>query len=140
MVAGLHRHPIHMRANSEVAAMKIVLIKAPYLQIFGPMQKSAPRYFPLGLGYIAAALQQAGHDVVFLDPEIQGLSDAACMQRLQSERPALVGIGCATPNFTAAQLRWITSPEVALANLQGAVGLLRKTWQIASSRRYSDYG
>ena len=83
--------------------MKIVLIKAPSLQIFGPMRKSAPRYFPLGLGYIAAALQQAGHDVVFLDPEIQGLSDQALMQRLQREHPTLVGIGCATPNFIVAQ-------------------------------------
>jgi anaerobic magnesium-protoporphyrin IX monomethyl ester cyclase len=87
----------------EVEAMKIVLIKAPYLQIFGPMRKSAPRYFPLGLGYIAAALQQAGHDVVFLDPEIQGLSHEALVQRLQSENPMLVGIGCATPNFIVAQ-------------------------------------
>src|SRR5688572_24174093 len=92
-----------MPANKEVAAMKIVLIKAPYLQIFGTMRKSAPRYFPLGLGYIAAALQQAGHDVVFLDPEIQGLTHQALVQRLQSENPRLVGIGCATPNFIVAQ-------------------------------------
>jgi radical SAM superfamily enzyme YgiQ (UPF0313 family) len=82
--------------------MKVVLIKAPYLQIFGPMRKSAPRYFPLGLGYIAAALRQAGHDVVFLDPEIQGLTDQALLQRIQSENPTLVGIGCATPNFIVA--------------------------------------
>jgi anaerobic magnesium-protoporphyrin IX monomethyl ester cyclase len=82
--------------------MKVVLIKAPYLQIFGPMRKSAPRYFPLGLGYIAAALRQAGHDVVFLDPEIQELTDQALMQRIQSENPTLVGIGCATPNFIVA--------------------------------------
>jgi hypothetical protein len=34
----------------------------------------------------------------------------------------------------------MTSLDVAVANLHGAVGLLRKTWQIASSRRYSDYG
>jgi anaerobic magnesium-protoporphyrin IX monomethyl ester cyclase len=82
--------------------MKVVLIKAPYLQIFGPMQKSAPRYFPLGLGYIAAALRQAGHDVVFLDPEIQGLTDHDLIQRIQIEHPTLVGIGCATPNFMVA--------------------------------------
>jgi anaerobic magnesium-protoporphyrin IX monomethyl ester cyclase len=82
--------------------MKVVLIKAPYLQIFGPMRQSAPRYFPLGLGYIAAALRAAGHEVVFLDPEIQGLSDADLIQRLQAEAPTFVGIGCATPNFNVA--------------------------------------
>jgi anaerobic magnesium-protoporphyrin IX monomethyl ester cyclase len=82
--------------------MKVVLIKTPYLHIFGPMRHSAPRYFPLGLGYIAAALRQAGHEVVFLDPEIQGLSDAALLQRVQQEAPKMVGIGCATPNFLVA--------------------------------------
>lgn len=82
--------------------MKIALIKTPYLHIFGPMRKSAPRYFPLGLGYVAAALRQAGHDVVFLDPEIQGLPDDALIRQLQQEAPQMVGIGCATPNFLVA--------------------------------------
>ncbi len=44
------------------------------------------------------------------------------------------------PTYLAEQLRWMTSLEVAVANLRGAAGLLKKTWQIASARRYSDYG
>jgi radical SAM superfamily enzyme YgiQ (UPF0313 family) len=44
------------------------------------------------------------------------------------------------PTYLMEQLRWMTSLEVTIAHVSGAVGLLRKTWQIASARRYSDYG
>jgi radical SAM superfamily enzyme len=44
------------------------------------------------------------------------------------------------PTYLMEQLQWMTSLDVTIAHFRGAVGLLRKTWQIASARRYSDYG
>ena len=34
--------------------MRVLLIKAPYRDVYGPMKLAAGNYFLLGLGYIAA--------------------------------------------------------------------------------------
>lgn len=83
--------------------MRIALLNAPYAETYGPLRAASGRYFPLGLGYIAAVLKRDGHDVVFLDPEAQNLSEAAVASRLGSFRPQLVGVSCATPSFPKAR-------------------------------------
>ena len=55
--------------------MKTLLIKVPYLQIFEAMQKTAAKYFPLGLGYISSYMKSKRQDVLLLDPEIQGIQE-----------------------------------------------------------------
>ncbi len=82
--------------------MKVALINTPYVYLYGPIKLSAGRYFPLGIGYLAAVLKNNGHDVLFLDPEVQQLSIEKLSQILRKERPDIVGITCTTPNFIEA--------------------------------------
>jgi len=65
--------------------MRITLIN-PKLKTWSPNI-----YPPLGLCYIAASLEQAGHDVDILDMNSHRVSDKAMMRRI-SQSP-LVGIG-----------------------------------------------
>lgn len=83
--------------------MRVALLNAPYAETYGPLKAASGRYFPLGLGYIAAVLRRGGHEVLFLDPEAQGLPDHAVASRMASFKPGLVGVSCATPSFPKAR-------------------------------------
>ena len=51
--------------------MRILLINPPYTRFKGLVQ----RYFPVGLGYIAATLKRAGHDVSVYNAENPALNE-----------------------------------------------------------------
>lgn len=53
-------------------------------------------YVPLGLAYIAAALEQAGHTVAFIDANAEFLSMSGLEKRVRSFCPDIVGLYCAT--------------------------------------------
>lgn len=83
--------------------MKIALINSPYVDIYGPMKGAVGRYFPLGLGYLASYLIKHGFkNVTLLDPDAQHLDSQAIKNYLRQNKPDLVGISCATPNFPGA--------------------------------------
>ncbi|MBL7197448.1 MAG: cobalamin-dependent protein [Candidatus Omnitrophica bacterium] len=81
---------------------KIILISAPYIDLYGPIKIAAGRYFPLGLGYIAAFLKKNGFQVLILEPEAQNLNYETIGKILATEKPDVVGISSATPNFNNA--------------------------------------
>lgn len=82
--------------------MRVLLINAPYIEIYGPIKISTGRYFPLGLGYIASFLMGAGYSIRFLDPDVEDLSYDKLAERVRDYNPQIVGITCATPNFNNA--------------------------------------
>lgn len=82
--------------------MKIILINTPYVDIYGPIKNAVGRYFPLGIGYIGSFLKKNDHEVLLLDPEAQNLSSDNIADILKKERPDVVGISSATPNFPEA--------------------------------------
>lgn len=82
--------------------MKTLLIKVPYMQIFEAMQKTAARYFPLGLGYISSYMKSKGHDVLILDPEMQGITEDGLYDIINREDPGIIGLSSVTPNFSLA--------------------------------------
>ncbi len=51
---------------------------------------------PLGVGYLAAAAAQAGHEVSFVDPAIQGLDVEGTAAGVLEHCPDVVGISCVT--------------------------------------------
>jgi len=83
--------------------MRVALLNAPYAETYGPLKAASGRYFPLGLGYIAAVLKRGGHDVLFLDPDAQDIPDSAVAARLAEFQPGLVGVSCANPSFPKAR-------------------------------------
>ena len=77
--------------------MKVVLVDAPFdiPKIFG-FKRPTKRlvYQPLGIGYLAAGLEQAGHQVSFIDCPALRLNIDEVLQKLEQESPDLVGIPC----------------------------------------------
>ncbi len=76
--------------------MNILLIEAPY--DYGRMESMTKPHFPLGLGYVAAYLRQAGHQVRLLIK----LTPEELTQHLQDFQPHLVGVSCMTPTYPQA--------------------------------------
>ncbi|MDP2168743.1 MAG: radical SAM protein [Thermodesulfovibrionales bacterium] len=96
----------------------VILISAPYRDLYGPIKAAAGYYFPLGLGYIASVLIKHGYDVRLCEPDAQRMGYEDIERMLAHERPDIVGIGSATPNFHNAV-------EIArLAKAHGAVVVL----------------
>jgi radical SAM superfamily enzyme YgiQ (UPF0313 family) len=82
---------------------KVLLLSPPYLDLYGSLQKAAGRYFPLGIGYIAAYLRKYGnHEVKMYEPEAQRLSQADIERIITGYAPDVIGITCSTPNFSRA--------------------------------------
>ena len=79
--------------------MKIILLKAPYLELYKGVDDVATNQAPLGIAYIAAVLREAKHTVILLDPENQDMTYDDVASLIQKERPDIVGITSATANF-----------------------------------------
>jgi len=79
--------------------LKVLLISASYIDYYGPIKFAAGRYFPLGLGYIASFLRQKDYQVILYEPEAQNMDYRAIGKMLSEEKPDVVGISSATPNF-----------------------------------------
>lgn len=54
---------------------------------------------PLGILYIAAVLEQAGHEVAVIDAAAQGFDVAGTVRAVEDFRPELVGVGSFTVTF-----------------------------------------
>lgn len=79
--------------------MRVALVNAPFIDLYGPIKVAAGRYFPLGLGYIASTLRNDKHEIIIIDPEAEGISYEETRKRLRDFKPEIVGISSATPNF-----------------------------------------
>jgi len=83
--------------------MKIVLISAPYFDVYGSLNVGKNHTLSLGLGYIASVLRkEGGHEVYWYDPEPLGHSEEDIKTYLKEKSPDLIGISSATPNFKGA--------------------------------------
>lgn len=79
--------------------MKILLINPPpyYHREDSRFLEIAPTQtytMPLGLGYIAAVLENAGYDVSLTDAYVKNLSYDALAQIIKTSRPDVIGITC----------------------------------------------
>ncbi len=79
--------------------MKVLLIKAPYSEVYKGLDEVATNQAPLGLAYIAAVLREAKHTVILLDSENQNMSYENMGILIKKEKPDIVGISAATVNF-----------------------------------------
>ena len=77
--------------------MKILLVNPGQKGTYGRWK--APTYPPLGLGYLAAVLLRAGHEVDILDMEAGGMGEEDFRKWLGKARPDMVGFTCTTPLY-----------------------------------------
>ena len=80
--------------------MHVLLIGPPWAEIYGRFRHAAKVgvfYPPLGLCYLAAALEAAGHTARVVDAEAEELDLAGIIALAQREKPDLVGIQVVSP-------------------------------------------
>lgn len=83
--------------------MKIALINPPYLLIYKKLNIKQDASIPLGLLYIAAVLERAGHKVQVFDPNLHNTPLFELIDELKAFNPDLLGLTAVTPTFNAAQ-------------------------------------
>lgn len=89
--------------------MRVVLLFPQWTQAYGIFGYFARRHSgrpPLGLAYLAAVAERAGHEVRIIDGQLEGLGPRELARRAVAERPDIVGITAASPF-------WDTAREIA---------------------------
>ncbi len=82
--------------------MKILLIHPSDEVVYESFERKQIAHFPIGLGYIAAMGEKAGHDVYVLDYQVTPFGAPELEGRIADLKPQLVGVTCTTPVFKAA--------------------------------------
>src|SRR5207247_9546319 len=80
--------------------MRVLLIEAPYHDLYAQRDKiSFRRYFPLGIGYVAAMLRQGGFEVdLFIQPFKADFKQALAV-KLEAFQPDMVGVSTMSPAY-----------------------------------------
>ena len=118
--------------------MKVLLIKTPYLNIYGSLKDAARGYFPMGLGYIASVLKNSGFEVMMLDPEANLMSENAIRAVIKSFSPSVIGISCSTPNiYEARDLAKIVRQESSATIVLG--GAHASSLPVLTLKQFSDF-
>ena len=86
----------------EIKTPSVALVNAPYMNVYGVMNVGDNFSFPIGIGYIAAVLKQAGFPVTIFEPEVCKMTEKDVHEYFRNEMPDIVGITCTTPNFKGA--------------------------------------
>jgi len=88
--------------------VNVCLINLPMLQVYGKCKPAARHrteiVIPLGLCYVAIALEQAGHKVSLIDADDEGLSHHGIMKRRKEELVDVVRVPATTPVYSNAKI------------------------------------
>jgi len=86
--------------------MKIVLVNPPFVEAYGQYKAAAKvgaqPQMPLGIAYIAAVIEQLGHDVILIDSDPEGISTEDILRRVSAVEPEVVGVTATTPIYATA--------------------------------------
>lgn len=87
--------------------MKVLLTRpaySPLYQLFTSKTKYKSVDFPLGITYVAAALEREGHQVEVIDGEADDLTPSELVKQIEVSKPDIVGAGATTVDFDDANL------------------------------------
>lgn len=81
--------------------MRVLLLFPPMLgeERYGKLAKGGSYLPPLGLAYIAAVLEQAGHKVEILDGSVGQITTDELAGEIMRRKPGFVGISAQTPTY-----------------------------------------
>jgi len=80
---------------------KILFIEAPY-SYASAGKEVVGKYFPLGIGYLASYIREAGHSVKIFQPSMDEAYDRELKEIIASFAPSIVGISVMTPSYPLA--------------------------------------
>jgi len=86
-------------------SLKILLINPPAIEAYGKYKAAAKvgasPQMPLGILYIASALNKAGHKVRVIDCDIDEINIDGILKETEKEQPDILGVTVTTPIFTS---------------------------------------
>jgi len=123
--------------------MKIVLTRpaySPLYQLITSKAKHKEVVPPLGLLYVAAALEQDRHQVEIIDGELEDLTPSEILRRIELSKPQVIGASATTVDFDYANLILRTAKEnFTLTTILGGVHPTVLPNQILSENPHIDY-
>jgi radical SAM superfamily enzyme YgiQ (UPF0313 family) len=124
--------------------MGILLIQPPWLEIFGRYKNAAKIGTfdpPLGLCYLASAVERDGHSVRILDAEAERKNIEEIVEEVRVNSPDLVGITSTTPTFyRAVELANKIKREKAIPIVLGGAHITALPEQVMQEYPFFDYG
>jgi len=123
--------------------MKVLLTRpaySPLYQLLTSKTKWKLVYPPMGLLYIASALEEGGHQVEIVDGEVDNLTPDEILHRIEVSKPDIVGAGATTVDFEYAQfiLNHAKQRFGVITVLGGAHGTIFPS-QVLEENPYIDY-
>jgi anaerobic magnesium-protoporphyrin IX monomethyl ester cyclase len=88
--------------------MKITLVNPPY----PPSAHSHPPFIPLGIAYLGAVAEKAGHEVNVIDCQAEKLNYDTYRNRISEVKPDIVGVTATTLLYNSAKQLLTISKEV----------------------------
>ncbi len=123
--------------------MKIILTRpaySPLYQLFTSKTKYRSIDFPLGIAYVAAALEKDGHRVEIIDGEAESLTPAELVKRIEAAQPDIVGAGATTVDFEDANLILkAAKEELKVTTILGGAHATVLADQVLSENHHIDY-
>ena len=95
------------RSHEEEHTMKVLLTRpaySPLYELITGKTKYKEVSPPLGLLYVAAALERDGHQVEIVDGEVDDLTPDQILQKIEHSKPDIVGAGATTVDFDYANV------------------------------------
>ena len=86
---------------------RVTLVRLPYqmvYKVYGNLPKDREVRPPLGLLYVGASLEEAGHEVKIIDAEPEMLSPEVIFERIMSQHPHVVGFTATTPEIHGVEM------------------------------------
>ena len=120
--------------------MKVLLTRPAYSPLY-LLITSKTKYkavsVPIGLLYVAAALEIDGHQVEIVDGEADNLTPGDLVKRIEASQPDIVGAGATTVDFDDANLALREVNKAFIDHLKAAVYYLDKVDQTSEEQRKS---
>ena len=122
--------------------IRITLVRQSFRDIYTLFDDVEDREIrpPEGLLYVAAALENHGHQVTVIDNEVLGIDDEQLLEKIAHTNPDMVGMGATTPEFPhIANLLNIIHNELGAVTVLGGPHATAISENIISSNAGIDY-
>lgn len=132
-----------VRVKSKVSR-RVTLVRPPYssvYEVYGHLPKDREIRPPLGLLYVAGALEEAGHKVKVIDGEPESLPLEQLYKVIMKTKPEVVGFTATTPEFFRVETiaKWIKRDHPKVKVMVGGAHVSALPQQTSDENPEIDY-